>query len=90
MIEQAGTKVSTFHTITSYNLKANRKPLLQNCHHMASLQFIAEQENNLNLYLSPFGEIFSGLMKHKINCVVIMAIVVFGEKEGRPPNIGGW
>lgn len=78
MIEQTCTKVSTSHTITSHNLKASRKPLVQTCHNMARLQFVAEQENDLNLYLSQFGEIVSGMMKHKMNYVVIMAIVVFG------------
>jgi hypothetical protein len=30
-----------------------------------------------------FGEITSGLMKNKLNCLAIMAFVMFGGKRGR-------
>ena len=82
MLEETGTKVSIStvkRVLYQHNLKgrsARKKPLLQNLH--------KNQDYGLQLYMGTkivlFGEMSSGLMKQKYNCLVIM-IVMFGGKR---------
>ncbi|KAJ8353442.1 hypothetical protein SKAU_G00210090 [Synaphobranchus kaupii] len=84
MLEGTGTKVSIYtvkRVLYRHNLKGcsiRKKPLLQNRHKKPyySLQL------HMGTKILLFGEMSSGLMKQKCNCLAIMTII-FGGKRVR-------
>ena len=85
MLEETDTKVSLStvkRVLYRLNLKGRsawKKPLLQNRHKKARLRFANAHGDKDRL----FGEMSSGLMKQKCNCLAIMTIVMFGGKRGK-------
>ena len=85
MLEEIGTKVYISivkRVLYQHNLKgrsARKKPLLQNRHKKARLPL--QLHKGTKMVLS--GEMSSGLMKQKWNCLAIMTIIMFGGKRGR-------
>ena len=70
------------HSKTRPNLKgcsARKKPLLQNRRKKPDYGWQLHMGTNIIL----FGEMSSGLMKQKYNCLAIMTIVMFKGKRGR-------
>jgi hypothetical protein len=90
MLEETGTKVSMStvkRILYRHNLKgrsARKKP--------HSKTAIKKPDYCLQLHMGTkiilFGEISSGLMKQKYNCLAIMTIVMFGGKRGRLASRG--
>ncbi|CDQ69950.1 unnamed protein product [Oncorhynchus mykiss] len=85
MLEETGTKVPLStgkRVLYRHNLKgrsARKMSLLQNRHKKARLRFATAHGDKDHT----FGEMSSGLMKQKYNCLAIMTIVTFGGKRGR-------
>ena len=85
-LEETGTKVSIStvkQVLYRHNMKgysARKKPLLLNCHKK-------KPDDDLQLHMwtkiDVFGEMSSGLMKQKYNCLAIMTIIMFEGKRGR-------
>jgi hypothetical protein len=85
VLEETGTKVSIStvkQVLYRRNLKgrsARKKSLLQNHHKQTDYGL----QLHMGIKIILFGEMSSGLMKQKWNCLPVMTIVMFGGKRGR-------
>lgn len=80
MLEESGTKVSLStvkQVLCRHNLKG-RSHRYKTAIKKARLQFATAHEDK-----DLFGEISSGLMKQKLNCLAIMTIIMFVGKRER-------
>ena len=84
MLEETGTKVyiaTVKRVLYQHNLKG--RSARRHCSKTA----IKKPDYSWHLHMGTtivlFGEMYSGLMKQKQNCLAIMTIVMFGGKRGR-------